>query len=66
LIDEVMNGGGLDVVDEFYAPELAPAVKEWIARFRSSFPDVHMEIVDLMAEGTKVANGHLGSRAAAA
>ena len=54
LITEVLNGGRLEVVDELYAPELAPAARRWITPFRVSFPDVHMEIVDLIAEGDKV------------
>jgi hypothetical protein len=54
LVDEVLNGGRVDVVDELYSPELAPAAKRWIAPFRGAFPDVQMEIVDLIAEGDKV------------
>ena len=54
LIAEVLNGGRLEVVDELYAPELAPAARCWITPFRVSFPDVQMEIVDLIAEGDKV------------
>jgi predicted ester cyclase len=54
LVDEVFNGGHLEVIDELYAPELAPAAKRWIAPFRASFPDVHMELVELIAEGDKV------------
>jgi predicted ester cyclase len=54
LVEEVLNGGRLEVVDELYAPELAPAVRRWIAPFRASFPDVHMEVVELIAEGDKV------------
>lgn len=54
LIDEVMNSGDLDVVDELYAPALAKGARNWIAPFRASFPDVHMEIVELIAEADKV------------
>jgi predicted ester cyclase len=54
LVDEVLNGGHLEVIDELYAPELVPAVRRWIAPVRASFPDVHMEIVELIAEGDKV------------
>ena len=54
LITEVLNGGHLEVIDELYAPELAGAAKRWITPFRASFPDVHMEIVELIAEGDKV------------
>ena len=54
LVAEVLNAGRMDAVDELYAPTLAPAAKLWIAPFRSSFPDVRMEVVDLIAEGDKV------------
>ena len=54
LIEEVINGGRLDVIDELYAPQMAAGARRWIAPFRESFPDVQMEIVELIAEGEKV------------
>jgi predicted ester cyclase len=54
LIDEVMNGGRLDASDELYTPQMAPGARRWIAPCRESFPDVQMEIVDLIAEGETV------------
>jgi predicted ester cyclase len=54
LIDEVMNGGRLDAIDELYTPQLAPGARRWVAPFRESFPDVQMEIVELIAEGETV------------
>jgi SnoaL-like polyketide cyclase len=54
LVEEVFNGGRLDLIDELYAPELAPAAKRWITPFRASFPDVHMQVIDLIAEDDKV------------
>jgi ketosteroid isomerase-like protein len=54
LIEEVLNGGHLELIDELYAPELAPAAKRWIGPFRASFPDVHMEIIELIAEDDTV------------
>ncbi len=54
LIDEVMNGGRMDVVDELYAPRLSEPARRWISPFRTSFPDMHMEIVELIAEGDTV------------
>ena len=54
LVDEVFNGGHLEVIDELYAPELVAAARRWIAPFRASFPDVYMEIVELIAEGDQV------------
>jgi predicted ester cyclase len=54
LIGEVLNGGRLEIIDDIYAPELARAARRWITPFRASFPDVHMEVVELIAEGDKV------------
>lgn len=54
LIDEVMNGGDLDVLDEIYSPRLAAAARTWIGPFLASFSDVHMSVVDLVAEGSTV------------
>jgi predicted ester cyclase len=54
LVDEVMNAGRLDVIDEIYTPQMAPAARRWITPFRKSFPDVRMDILDLIAEGEKV------------
>jgi predicted ester cyclase len=54
LVEEVFNSGHLELIDELYASQLAPATKDWIAPFRASFPDVHMETVELIAEGDKV------------
>ena len=61
LIDEVMNAGRLDVLEEIYVPRSADAARGWIAPFREAFPDVRMEIVDLVAEGGKVAGRFLCS-----
>lgn len=45
LVDEVLNGGNLEPIDELYTPELAPGAREWIAPFRASFPDTRMDSV---------------------
>ena len=55
LIDEVINGGRLELIDELYTPEMAAGAKRWITPFRESFPDVEMTILELIAEGEKVA-----------
>jgi predicted ester cyclase len=55
LIDEVMNGGRLEVLSELYGADMAVAARRWIGPFREAFPDVHMEIVTLVAEGDTVA-----------
>jgi predicted ester cyclase len=54
LIEEVINNGRLELVDELYTPEMAKGARRWIAPFRESFPDVRMDPLDLIAEGEKV------------
>ena len=54
LVEEVLNGGRMAVIDELYASALAPEATAWIAPFRTSFPDVHMEVIDLIAEDDQV------------
>jgi predicted ester cyclase len=54
LVDEILNGGHLEVIDELYTPELAGVARRWIAPFRASFPDLHMEIGELIAEDDTV------------
>ena len=54
LIDDVLNGGDLELIDEIYDPGLAAAARRWIEPFRTAFPDVHMETVELLAEGERI------------
>ena len=53
LVDEVMNAGRLQVLDELYSPPMAGAARRWIAPFREAFPDVQMTVVDMVAEGAR-------------
>ncbi|MGH8775012.1 MAG: ester cyclase [Jiangellaceae bacterium] len=54
LVDEVLNAGRLDILDELYQPRLAPAARRWIEPFLASFSDVHMRVDELIAEGDGV------------
>jgi predicted ester cyclase len=54
LVEEVLNAGRMEMVDALFAPALVADAKAWIAPFRASFPDVHMEVIDLIAENDKV------------
>jgi predicted ester cyclase len=54
FIDEAVNGGRDELVDELVADELRPGARDWFGAFRSSFPDVHMETVELVADGDTV------------
>jgi len=65
LFEEALNQGHLAVVDELYTsnfvdhstPSQIPGpkgVKEYLTMVRADFPDVHVTIDDLIAEGDKV------------
>ena len=65
-IEEVVNQGHVALADELYAPNVVyqnPGVadlhtredfKRWVTAFRSAFPDFHMTIEDMIAEGDRV------------
>jgi predicted ester cyclase len=50
LVDEVMNERRLDVLDELCTPSTARRWRRWVSPFQASFPDMRMEIVQLVAE----------------
>jgi hypothetical protein len=52
---EMVVGGDLAVADELFSPDLAASARHWGAPFRTSFSDVQMQVVDLVAEGDRVA-----------
>jgi predicted ester cyclase len=54
LIDDVLSGGRLDVLDQLYTPGMTRAARKWIEPFRASFPALHIEVVELVAEGATV------------
>jgi predicted ester cyclase len=54
LVEEVMNGRRLEVLDELYDPRYAAAARRWMEPFLAAFTDVHMRIEDLLAEGDRV------------
>jgi predicted ester cyclase len=68
LVEEAVNPGNLEVLDEVAVGEFAQAARRWVGPFRASFPDFTMEIVDLVADSEKVAahfrcsGTHLGER----
>ena len=58
-IAEVWNAGSVDVLDEIYDPNFTefggiPGVKESVTEFRTSFPDLHFETDDVVAEDDKI------------
>jgi steroid delta-isomerase-like uncharacterized protein len=66
VIDEIVNKGDLSLVDEVLASNYVyhfpthdingpKGFKEFVTTMRTAFPDLHVTIEDLMAEGDKVA-----------
>jgi predicted ester cyclase len=51
---EIVNAGDLDAIDEVATGDIARDARSWVGPFRQSFPDFHMEVVDVIAEGDKV------------
>jgi predicted ester cyclase len=55
LVGEVVNAGDMRVLEEIYTEPMARTARRWIEPFRRAFPDFHMEIVQLVADGDTVA-----------
>ena len=54
FVDEAINAGRDEVVDELFTADTAGRVREWFGAFRRSFPDMQMELLELVAEGDRV------------
>jgi predicted ester cyclase len=54
FVDEAVNGGRDELIDELFSPGLTAWVRDWFGSFRRSFPDMQMELVELVAEGDTV------------
>lgn len=54
VAEEVISAGRLEPVDELFTERLAARAHRWFAPFRAAFPDVRMEVVQLVAEGDTV------------
>jgi len=54
LVDEVMNGRRLGVLDELCTPAMARRWRRWVAPFLASFSDMRMDLVQLVADGDTV------------
>jgi predicted ester cyclase len=54
FVDEAVNGGRDELIDELFTAEMAAFARDWFGSFRSSFPDLQMKLVELIAEGDTV------------
>jgi steroid delta-isomerase-like uncharacterized protein len=68
VIEELFNKGNLDLADELIAPDYVDhdtalpedvrgpeGFKQFVSLYRSAFPDLHVEILEQIAEGDRVA-----------
>jgi steroid delta-isomerase-like uncharacterized protein len=54
LVEDVMNGRNLDLLDELCTAQLAPKLRVAFGQFVEAFPDWRQELVELVAEGVTV------------
>ena len=54
FVDEAVNGGRDELIDELFTEDMAGWVREWFGAFRRSFPDMHMDLLELVALGDRV------------
>jgi predicted ester cyclase len=51
---EIVNARDFDSIDEVATGQIASEAQRWVGPFTDSFPDFHMEVVDVIAEDDKV------------
>ena len=54
FVDDAVNGGRDEVIDELFTPDMTTWVREWFGACRRSCPDIQMELLELVAEDDKV------------
>lgn len=54
FVDEAVNGGREELIDELFTADMAGWARDWFGAFRRSFPDMRMELMELVAEGDTV------------
>jgi predicted ester cyclase len=50
----IVNERRLEAIDEVASGQIAEAAARWVGPFAASFPDFHMEVVEIIAEPDKV------------
>jgi predicted ester cyclase len=54
FVEEAVNANRDEVVDELFTMDMTARVRDWFGAFRRSFPDMHMELLGLVAEADTV------------
>ena len=57
VIDDVMNGRDLDLLDELCTPIIAPKLRTAFSTFRDAFPDWYQEALEFVTDGRTVVAG---------
>ena len=65
IFDEIVNGGNLELIDELFDSSYTSdtpqgtfdlaGFKNYVGAWRTAFPDLHTEVVDIIEEGDAVA-----------
>jgi predicted ester cyclase len=50
FVDEAVNAGRFEVVDELFVPDMQAWVRDWFGSFRNSFPDMQMQLLELVGD----------------
>ena len=50
-MDQIWNQGDLTLIDKAYSPELAPQIRQFVEENRALYPDIHIEIRDVVVKG---------------
>jgi predicted ester cyclase len=50
---EIVNERDLDSIEEVATGQIASDARRWVGPFSDSFPDFHMEVIDVIAEDDK-------------
>jgi predicted ester cyclase len=54
-LTEIVNQRDFDAIGEVASGQIASEARRWVGPFVESFPDFRMELVEVIAEGDKVA-----------
>jgi predicted ester cyclase len=54
FVEEAINGGRDELIDDVFDPGQIASARDWFGSFRRAFPDLHMDVKALVAEGDTV------------